>query len=153
MAEALLTVLDQRWLARPEVGVSRPVRGVIDLVLSNRGGDVVAIELQGELRRVEQQVRWSGEKADSLASASGWPWRATADARVNRLLVLRSSSATRSVVRSMPGYFRASYPADERDAYEALTSGSGRWPGNALLWASVDGERTRILRGAPRGVG
>jgi hypothetical protein len=67
--------------------VHRPVRGVIDLVLEDRDGpDTVAPELQSELRRVEQQVRWANQKADALAGLLGQQSR-----RVTRLLVLRNS--------------------------------------------------------------
>jgi len=45
MIEALLAALHRRWLARLEVGVYRPVRGVIDVVLQDRETwDVVAGE-------------------------------------------------------------------------------------------------------------
>ena len=42
-------------------------RGVIDAVLSDaRACEVVATEVHGQLQRVEQQLRWAGQKADSL---------------------------------------------------------------------------------------
>lgn len=45
MIEALLAVLHQRWTARLEVAVYRPVRGVIDVVLRDRDtDDIVAGE-------------------------------------------------------------------------------------------------------------
>lgn len=150
--EALLRTAHPRWRADLEVAVSRPSRGVIDAVLHDPDlGDVVATEIQGELRRAEQQLRWSGMKADALASAREWPWGIRGEPRVHRLLVLRSSEATRGVVRALPEVFRAAYPIPEADAYRALAAGT-RWPGNALLWADVDGERTRLLRQSPRGV-
>ncbi len=68
MSEALLASLHPRWRAQPEVPVYRPVRGVIDLVLTDATAHlVVPTELQSELRRVEQQIRWSVQKADALA--------------------------------------------------------------------------------------
>ena len=72
ITDALLTAAHARWRPRLEVAVTRPARGVIDIVLSEQP-DVVATEVQGQLRRVEQQIRRAGEKADSLPSASGWP--------------------------------------------------------------------------------
>lgn len=152
IAEALIRIAHPRWRLALEVAVSRPARGVIDVVLHEPDlADVVATEIQGELRRAEQQLRWSGMKADSLPSARAWPWGIRAEPRVHRLLVLRSTEATRAVVRVLPELFRAAYPVPEADAYGALTAGT-RWPGDALLWADVDGARTRILRQAPRGV-
>lgn len=89
MTNALLAVKHERWRPRLEVSVTRPARGVIDLVLSEQR-DVVATEIQGQLRRVEEQLRRAGEKADSLSSARGWPWT-EAPPRIGRLLVLRST--------------------------------------------------------------
>jgi transcriptional regulator with XRE-family HTH domain len=154
MIEALVRMADPRWRAALEVAVSRPARGVIDAVLRDpANADVVAVEAQGELRRVEQQLRWAGMKADALPSARGWPWDLTQPPTVHRLLVLRSTRATREVVRALPELFRTAYPVKELNAYDALTTSSAEWPGNAILWADVDGPRTRILRHAPRGVG
>ena len=57
-----------------EVAVHRPSRGWIDAVLHEpRERLVVASELQSELRRLEQMVRWQAAKADSLPSWDGWP--------------------------------------------------------------------------------
>jgi hypothetical protein len=152
--EALFGIAHEDWRRRLEVGVNRPARGVIDAVFHDPGcRDVVATEVQGQLRRVEQQLRWAGLKADSLPSASGWPWVDGATPRVHRLLVLRSTAATREIVSSLPEVFRAAYPVKERDAYEALTHAAKPWPGNAMLWADLDGKTARILEGPPRGVG
>ena len=154
MIEAMLRIADRRWGAALEVAVSRPSRGVIDAVLRDPATcDVIAIEAQGELRRGEAQLRWAGMKSDSLPSARGWPWDLAGPPSVHRLLLLRSTRATREIVRALPELFRAAYPAGEEGAYEALTTSSVPWPGNAILWADVDGARTRILRAAPRGTG
>ena len=149
--EALLRSAHDRWRVALEVAVSRPSRGVIDAVLHDPDlADVVATEIQGELRRAEQQLRWSGMKADALPSARAGPWGIQGTPHIHRLLVLRSSEATRGVVRALPGLFRAAYPVPESEAYRALTAGTA-WPGDAILWADVDGARTRRLRQAPRG--
>lgn len=153
MTNALLAVAHARWRRRLEVGVTRPDRGVIDLVLTAAGTrDVVATEIQGQLRRVEQQLRWAGQKADSLPSAVGWPWEVR-EPRVGRLLVLRSTSETRALIRGLPELFRAAYPAPEAAAWRALASQDEPWPGNAMLWAEMSGGRARVLDGAPRSSG
>lgn len=153
ITDALLAVAHARWGRHLEIGVTKPDRGVIDLVLSDaKRGDIVATEVQGQLRRVEQQLRWAGQKADSLASAAGWPW-GVRQPTVSRLLVLRSTAETRALVRGLPELFAAAYPVPEYAAYGALTAAQARWPGNALLWAEVVGGRARMLDGAPRGSG
>ena len=153
VTEAQLGVAHPRWGPRLEVFVLAPAKGVIDVVFNeHRANDVVAAEIQGQLRRVEQQLRWAGQKADSLPSAKGWPWT-SGPARVSRLLVLRSTAETRALARSLPELFRAAYPAAEADAYRALTCEDAPWPGHAMLWAEVAGGRARILDGPPRGTG
>jgi hypothetical protein len=59
MIEALLQILHPRWRPSPEVWVTRPVQGVIDLVLEAEVDDdatapLIATEAQSELRRLEQ---------------------------------------------------------------------------------------------------
>lgn len=153
ITDALLGAAHPRWSPRLEVFVTKPARGVIDVALIDpRAGDVVAAEVQGQLRRVEQQLRWAGQKADSLPSARDWPWTDRAP-RISRLLVLRSAASNRALVRDLPDLFRAAYPLPEADAWQSLTSPSLPWPGNAMLWADVAGGKARILDGAPRGSG
>ena len=72
VTEALLGIANPRWSLRLEVFVLTPAKGVIDVVFSERrGSDVIATEIQGQLRRVEQQLRWAGQKADSLPVGGG----------------------------------------------------------------------------------
>src|SRR5262245_14041120 len=147
IGEALLSLLHPRWLARPEVPVYRPVRGVIDLVLSDPPERMaVASEIHSQLRRIEQQIRWSVQKADALAGLPDF-----AGIHVGRLLVLRNTTSVREAVKAAARTMDAAYPARAADALAALT-GTGRWPGNAILWATVEGGRARILDGPPRGV-
>ena len=90
MSEALIDILHPRWSPHPEVPVYRPVRGVIDLVLADPAArQVVASELQSQLRRIEQQIRWSVQKADALAALAEFE-----GARVSRLLVVRNTAAS-----------------------------------------------------------
>ena len=118
MSEALLASLHPRWRAQPEVPVYRPVRGVIDLVLTDATAHVVVpTELQSELRRVEQQIRWSVQKADALASMPE-----LAGDRVSRLLVVRNTAAMRETVRAAARTLAAAYPARAADAIAALTA-------------------------------
>ena len=55
------------------LAVRRPSRDWIDVALHDpRERTIVATEIQSELRRFEQLIRWSGEKAVSLPSWDGW---------------------------------------------------------------------------------
>ena len=147
MTEALIELLHARWLPRPEVPVYRPVRGVIDLVLGDRGArDVVATELQSQLRRVEQQIHWSVQKADALAALPEY-----AEERVGRLLVLRNTAAMRDTVRAASQTLSAAYPARTVDALSSL-AGDAPWPAAAIIWANVERGRAQILDGPTRGI-
>jgi hypothetical protein len=155
IVEALLGVLDPHWARHLEVPVAGRARGVIDIVLGDPAAALlVACEIESGLRRLEQQIRWSHSKADALLDtdlarlASG---SIEVGASISRLLIVRSTVATRDVVRAYPESLRSEFPARARDAYAALT-GSAPWPGPALLWAIVDGTRATILDRPPRGI-
>ena len=144
MLGALIGITHERWVPRPEVPVHRPVRGVIDLVLDADDEPLVACEAHSELRRLEQQARWSRAKADALHAS-------TAPREVGRLLLLRSTVRTRAIVAQHPDYLAAAYPARAADAYASL-AGEAPWPGDTLLWCRVEGTQATILERPPRGV-
>lgn len=145
MIEALLRALEGGWRATPEVWVTRPVQGVIDVVLEPPAVDepLVSVEAHSELRRLEQQLRWAGAKSGALEMARG---RA-----VSQLLLLRDARRTRAIVAEHAATVRAAYPARPADALAAL-SGSRRWPGATILWADFDRGQARIRRTPPRGI-
>ena len=144
--EALLSILHPRWHPFTEVVVRRPSRGWIDAVLHDPRADLlVATELQSELRRLEQIVRWSAEKAASLPSWDGWT-PLGGEPQVSRLLVVRRTRATRTIAAEFGRQLRVAYPAHPDDAIAALTGGAP-WPGPALVWATIDGDLTRLVPG------
>jgi transcriptional regulator with XRE-family HTH domain len=154
MIDALLEVLHARWIQRLEVGVYRPVRGIIDVVLQDRETlDLVAGESHSRIHGADSQLRWAGQKAEALSSAAGWPWADTLEApRVGRLLLLRSCAAMHDLVNAIPHVFHAAYPGDTEQAVAALTGPSEPWPEAAIVWVTVDGRQTRVLTGLPRAI-
>jgi transcriptional regulator with XRE-family HTH domain len=152
LIETLLGALHPRWRARLEVPVYRPTRGVIDLVLTEpRTSKVVRGEAHSEIRAAERQLRHAAEKVDALPSAPGWPWT-DGQPRVRRLLLLRSTTATRGVVNATPALFRAAWPGRTADAVEALTGPSMAFPDAAIIWVELRGTASRMLDGPPRAV-
>jgi transcriptional regulator with XRE-family HTH domain len=144
ISEALLAIVAPRWRPYLEVAVRRPSRGFIDVALHEpRERVIVATEIESELRRLEQQIRWSRDKAEALPSWMGWPHLGDAP-DVSQLLIVRSTRATREIGREFERVLRAAYPAHPDDALAALT-GTARWPGPALIWARFDGRETRFL--------
>jgi transcriptional regulator with XRE-family HTH domain len=144
MLEVLLAPLHPRWTPFTELAVRQPSRGWIDLGLHDAASRVfLATELQSELPRLEQLVRWSTEKAASLPSWEGWPHLGD-EPGVSRLLVVRRSRTTRETTRAFERQLRVAYPAHPADALASLT-GTAPWPGPSLLWIVLDGKRSRIV--------
>jgi transcriptional regulator with XRE-family HTH domain len=144
--ESVLGHLHARWQPFTEVRVTRPGRGWIDLVLHEaRESIFVATEIQSRLNRIEQLIRWSAEKAESLPSWNGWP-ASSADPRLSTLLIVRWTRSTREAARAAARQLRLAYPAHPDDALAAL-SGTAPWPGSALIWARADGAGVRLLAG------
>lgn len=150
MVETLLRAVSEDWQPHVEVPVSRPVRGVIDIVLERRSANLlVASEVYSELRRLEQQIRWSAEKAAALGSSNlVGPGR---EPKVSRLLVLRSTATTRQLARDFEATLLAAYPARTTDVIASLRDGAD-WPGPGIAWIRIEGDRVELLDGPPRGV-
>ena len=153
MSSALLSLLDPRWQRFVEVPVYRPVRGVIDLVLHDPVQHViVGTEVESDLRRLEQEIRWAGQKAEALPSADLWRFSPEAgEASISRLLVLRSTRRTRDLAREYGPLLEAAYPAAASAVLASLRSGAP-WPGAGIVWCRVERGTTTILEGPPRGV-
>lgn len=141
MVETLLRSLDPRWSAEVEVPVSTPARGVIDVVLTDLAAAVrVAGEVQSEIRRLEEQIRWAAEKSDGLGHRVDG-----ASVAVSRLLVLRSTTSTREIARRFEATLASAYPARTHDIVLALTSATARWPGSGIVWMHHHGETTTLM--------
>jgi len=139
VAEVVLGILHPRWLPTSEAVVRKPVRGWVDLALFDPIAKVlVATELESMLRRIEQLIRWSEEKAEAMDSSPGWrKWSSGGAPTVSRLLVVRSTRANRAAASEARRQLRVAYRADPRDALDALT-GTAAWPGPAMLWARLE---------------
>ena len=151
IVEAVVAMAGRNWESSPEIGVRQPVRGWIDLVLVDRGaGLVVAVEVQSNIARLEQLLRWAGAKADALPSARSWPFgmRAEAPPDISRALIVRSTAGNRAVAASFDATLRASCPGDR---WQAIASLKGRavWPGAAVLWATTSDDGRTVLHAEP----
>lgn len=144
MLEALLPALHARWRLYPEVAVRQPSRGWIDALLhADREGELVATEIESDLRRLEQLLRWFPEKVASLPSWEGWQHLGQTRP-ASQLLIVRSTKSTRAIGRQFANQLAAAYPAHPADAIAALT-GTARWPGSALVWAEIEADRVRFI--------
>ncbi|MHB8958883.1 MAG: helix-turn-helix domain-containing protein [Candidatus Limnocylindrales bacterium] len=144
--EALLAMRHPRWHPFTELRVLRPSRGWIDVAFHEPvEGVIVATEIQSELHRIEQLVRWSAEKAASLPSWEGWDRLGRPS--VSQLLVVRRTRATRTTAADFAQQLRVAYPAHPDDAIAALTTVSAPWPGPALVWVEVTASGARLLPG------
>ena len=153
MIETVLKSLDRRWRSELEVPVTDPARGVIDLVLKDRASPtIVASEAQSELRRLEQQIRWSTEKADGLRQRLERDSPAGIGLVVSRMLILRSTVANRDLARRYEATLSAAFRARTEDAVRALTTAAAPWPGASIIWVRLDGDAVTLLPRPPRGV-
>jgi transcriptional regulator with XRE-family HTH domain len=153
IVEELLRIAHASWRRSVEVAVFRPARGFIDVVFDRLvPNDLVATEVQTRLDRVEQVVRWSQDKARSLPSSEIRPPGAE-EPNIHRLLVLRSTTATREIARRFEATLQAAFPARTVDVYAALTEEGRPWPGDGILWADLWAGVARVLDRPPRGIG
>lgn len=158
MAQTLISAAHPRWKRLVEVAVRRPARGSIDIVFADpETGEIVATEIQSDLRRLEQQVRWAADKAGSLPSSDVWPFISGGfnpglhSPGIQRLLVLRSTVRTRSLARRFEAVLQAAYPARTAEVVEAIV-GDTPWPGHGIAWCRVERGVATLLTGPPRGV-
>ena len=151
IVEEVLRIAASTWTKAVEVPVFRPARGFIDVVFDSVAlATTVATEVESRIDRLEQQLRWSQEKAASLPSSDLWQ-RMEGERAIHRLLVLRSTASTRQLARRFEAVLQAAYPAPAADVCAALTVGT-RWPGDGILWADVTGDTVRIRKRPHRGI-
>jgi transcriptional regulator with XRE-family HTH domain len=144
ITEALLAARHPRWRPFTEVSVRHPARGWIDVVLyEERERRVVAVEIESDIRRIEQQIRWAQMKAESLPSWDGWP---AEGAEISRLLIVRRTRTTRQTALEFARQLATAHPAHPEDAVAAVT-GISPWPGAAMVWAQIEPDRVRFLPG------
>jgi DNA-binding XRE family transcriptional regulator len=150
MLEAILTRLHPVWRSHLEVPVWRPARGVVDAVFERLDEPHLVIgEAMSAVARLEQQLRWAAEKADSIGSSSlvgEGPPSAT-----SRLLILRSTASTRDLATRFERTFQTAYPARSAEAVASLVDGAP-WPGDAMIWVRIAGDKVEVLDRPPRGV-
>ena len=153
MVESLLRTLDRRWRVELEVPLGRPSRGVADLLLSDTSTPTTVIgEVQSQLRRLEQQVRWMMDKAEALAERLRQERPDRAHVPASRLLILRSTEQTRDLARQFEASLSAAYPAPAAEVVAALTTPTHPWPGPGIVWMRVDHGTAVLLPNPPRGV-
>ena len=132
MVEALLRDIDARWTARTRGPDPAPVTRR-HRSRSHRRPSSVDHRLRGPIRAATTRA------ADPMEHGEGgWPrcaftLRPTRGARhsVSRLLVLRSTEATREIARRYERTLATAFPAVSHDVVLALTTPSAPWPGSA----------------------
>lgn len=153
MIESFIRAIDRRWAVQLEVAVTQPARGVIDLVLMDRRGTtIVASEVQSELRRLEQQLRWANEKVEGLLAKQPERDHEPNNPVVSSLLILRSTVSTRELARRFEATLATAYPARCADVIAALTTPDAPWPGPGVVWMRVERGVASLLPAPPRGV-
>ena len=155
MLEAFLATVHPAWRRSVEVPVVGTVRGVVDCALGHPARPLLlATEVQSEIRRAEEVIRRSSDKAEALSRSSLGTTVATsfqvATVETSRILVVRSTAGTRAVVRNLGQTFVAAFPARTIDALAALRDPLLPWPGPVIIWVNLHGRRATIMDGPPR---
>jgi transcriptional regulator with XRE-family HTH domain len=144
LLEWLLERCHPRWSRYMEVAVRQPARGWIDLVLHDRAAAcVVATEIQSSLGRLEQLVRWSAAKANSLPSWDGYT-NLGPIVTTSSLLLVRSTRTTRSIGLQFARQLEIADPAHPEDAIAAITR-THPWAGAALIWVDLRSDALRFV--------
>jgi len=89
-------------------------------------------------------VRWSHQKVEALPSWDRWTSLGDPPPAISRLLIVRSTAATRSVAREFAALLATEYPAHPADALASLF-GETHWPGPALVWARIAPNQVRFV--------
>ena len=153
--EAFLRAIHPAWPRSVEQPVGRPGLGggVIDVVLAHpRDALLVAIESEGEIRRLEQTIRWQQQKADALRySPLARTCAGRGRVRIERILLLAATHHNVEVVRAHQETLRAAFPSRLRACLDAFADPAWPFPGSTLLWLGVGDHH--LLTRPPNGVG
>jgi transcriptional regulator with XRE-family HTH domain len=164
VVEWLARASHEGWRPHPELPVGDPpgppprsgpaVRGSVDLVLEHREEPLlVAAEVYSGIRKLDTVLRWDAEKAAALAAtplARATEKRFGGPPRVSRLLLVLSTAENRKIAGEFATTLAAVYPAPPAEAAASLLEGAP-WPGNAILWAAVEGLTVSLItRATPR---
>ena len=151
--EAILRRLDARWRPEVEVPVSNPIRGVIDLMLTDRASPP-SLRAKSSRSSAGSSSRSGGRRRRPTVlpanSRSASPTGASI--AVSRLLILRSTVTTRELARTFEATLAAAYPARTEDVVSALTTSRVPWPGPGIIWVRLENGRGTVLDHPPRGV-
>lgn len=132
IVERVLALRHPRWHATLEAPVSDlgrgPGRRSSDLRLDH-GRDIVLMEVETGIRRLEEIVREQHSKRDAVRRALD-----DGEARVHVVLVLPPTRHHRALTKTHPATIGTAYPTRSTLLREALESPAGAWPGDGLLW-------------------
>ncbi len=145
MVETLLRDLDPRWTA--------PTRGPDPAAIARRHR--CRSDRSAELRRPlpaksnrscdGSSSRSDGARRRPMASLAFWPRPTRVPSMsVSRLLVLRSTEATREIARRYETTLATAFPAVSRDVVLALTTSSAPWPGSGIVWMNLHGRSATL---------
>jgi transcriptional regulator with XRE-family HTH domain len=127
--ERILEMRHPRWRATVEAPVPGPGRRSTDLRLEC-GSDIVLIEYESRIGKLEEIVRECHDKREAVAAAVG------PDRRVHVLLALSMTKRHRALVGDHPATIVATFPLSNAEIETVLVGPDGRWPGDGILWVN-----------------
>jgi transcriptional regulator with XRE-family HTH domain len=124
--ERFLAPCHRTWHPLVEARVPGPGRRSVDIRLQ-RGGDVVLVEVETRVRRLEEVIRELHSKRQAFELEE--PRH-----RVHVVLALPPTTNHFALARTFESLIRTVFPAKRRDLEAALASATLPWPGDGLIW-------------------
>jgi DNA-binding XRE family transcriptional regulator len=127
IVERLLRACHERWRVTVEATIPGPGGRSSDIRLEH-DGDVVLVEVESRINRLEEIVRECHAKRQAVATAE-------LAKRVHVALAIPRTNHHRLLVEANWSTFAAAFPVDGEALERALADPSIAWPGDGLIWA------------------
>lgn len=129
MVERLLARRHRSWRATVEAPVPGPGRRSVDVQLE-RSGQVVLVEVETRVRRLEEVIRALHAKRAAVASSAG-------GRPVHVVLAVPPTRHHQTLMRTNVETLRVAFPVPSTALSASLSSSAGAWPGDGLLWIAA----------------
>lgn len=127
IVERLLAIRHRRWRPVIEAPVPGPGRRSVDVSLA-AGNDIVLLEVETRVRRMEQLARELHAKRAAVVAAVRPP------VSVHVVLVLPPTRHHQALARELTATVRVAFPVPSPTLRRAIESAAGPWPGDGILW-------------------
>lgn len=129
IVDRILSGRNPLWRAQVEAPVPGSGRRSVDIRL-DAGEDVILVEVETRLRRLEEIVRELHAKRDAVLTA------VPLGSRVHCVLAIPPTRHHRAVVREHATSMAIAFPVPPEVIRHSLTAADGSWPGDGILFVA-----------------